>query len=198
MALTASKVAPIVAASVEGGFDIPQYPYNEANSATFKTGAILIGSSGDLVEATTGVNTLIVGVAQQAGTNNAAAPQLPTIYGGTYPAGSASSGPSAAGTSNATYPLLVVPAMPGVIFEGTFANNDVDTAVAATDMWVRYGLSKDTGTGFWYVDGNLTTTNSAVVIVGIKNLQDITLGTTTGVRVFFKFLVAATAFGATA
>ena len=197
MAITASKIAPIVAATTDGGFDIPQYDYNEANSATFLTGAILVGSSGDLVEATTGVKTLIVGVAQQAAQDNAAAPQLPN-YGGTYPAGAATAGGSAAGTASAVYPLLVVPALPDVIFEGTFADNGADTAINTSDRYVRYGLSKDTVSGFWYVDKNLTTTNSAVVIVGIKNPQDITFGTTTGARVFFKFLAAATAYGATA
>lgn len=197
MAITAALIAPMVAATTDGGFDIPQYVYNETNSATFKTGAVLIQSSGTLIEATTGVKTLIVGVAQQAGTNNASAPVYPA-YGGTYPSGSATSGPSAAGTSLATYPLLVVPALNDMIFEATFASNGSDVAINVTDLFVRYGLSKDSGTGFWYVDKNLTTTNSAVCIVGVKNPQDITFGTTTGARVFFKFLAAATLYGATA
>jgi hypothetical protein len=197
MALTASLVAPITAVSVDGGFDIPTYVYNETTGQTYKNGAILVQSSGLLTPASTGVTTLIVGVAVQPGTNTSTAIVYPN-YGNTYPAGSATQGTSTTGTASAVTPLLVVPALPSIVFEGTFANNDTDTAIAATNLFVRYGLSLDTGTGFWYVDGNLTTTSSAVCIVGLRSPQDVVMGTTKGVRVLFKFLASATLYGPTA
>lgn len=180
MAITANLIAPINPASVQGGFDIPLGPYTDAASATYKVGAALIASGGDLVEGSTFTSTghTLVGFAMQAGSN----------LSGTHIANSS-------GNAGVLTPLLVAPAYEGVVFEGTFANNNADVAINATDLWTAYGLTKDATSGFWYVDKNRTTTNAAVLIIGIKNIQDITLGTTKGARVFFTVLRDATAYG---
>jgi len=186
MAITASKISWIIPAYMAGGFDIPMLVYNEGNSQTYKVGSPLAVSGGKLVEATAATPTTgIAGFALQAGQNIASAPTYPN-YGVIYPAGAANpQGSSTAGVASALAPLIMVPAIGGMVFEGTFASNGSDVAVSATDVWVKYGLNKDSGTGYWYVDKNLTTTNASVTIVGIKNPQDLVLGTTTGARVFF-------------
>ncbi len=57
----------------------------------------------------------------------------------------------------------------GNIFTGLFGNNGSNQLPALTDVGVPYGLTLDSGTGYWYVDKNKATsgTNTAVVIVGL-------------------------------
>lgn len=196
MAITASLIAPIRAAYTLGGFDIPMLPFNETNSATFKDGSVLTIASGYLAEASDAdPTTQIAGIAMQAGTNNGSAPVYPA-YGLVYPSGaSAGQATSVAGAALAVAPLLMVPALPHIVFEGTAANEGNDAAIATTNMWIKAGLAKDSGTGLWYVDLGDTTTNASVLIIGIKNPQDLTFGTTKGARVFFCILTAQSAFG---
>lgn len=195
MAIT--KIQPIVPSSEMGGFDIPQLVYNEANSSTYKTGALLTVSSGKMTEATSGTSgasqtTGVVGVALQAGQNLASAPVYPA-YGVAYPAGlSVGQGSSSAGVANAVSPLIYVPSHQLVVFEGTLASNGADVAVATTDAFALYGLVKDSTSGFWYVDKNSTGANAACMVIGVKNPQDVVFGTTTGARVFFVFINSAT------
>jgi len=195
MAITASLIAPITASTPLGGFDVPSLSYNDIDSATYKIGALLTPSAGaELTEATSGTSgssptTGILGVALQAASNLATAPEYPN-YGNTYPTGVASTG------ATAVTPLLFVPALPSLVFEGTLASNGADYAVAAdgANLYVKYGLTKDTASGYWYVDVNSTTTNASCLVIGIKNVQDVVLGTTKGVRVYFVFLQDATLF----
>lgn len=183
MAITAGLIQPITLGNVGGQNPSPPiWPYNEVDSSTYKAGAILVVSAGaELTEATSGSAPIsgIVGVALQAGQNIATAPEYPN-YGIT----AASSGVDFSG------PLLMSLATPNMIYEGTFANAGNDVAIGAdgSDVFVKYGLTKDSGTGYWYVDKGLTTTNANVIVIGIKNVQDVTLGTTKGVRVYFMFL----------
>jgi hypothetical protein len=184
------------ASSILGGFDIPQIAYNEVNSATFKAGAILSpnGTAGELIEATpASPTTSIFGMAVQAGQNNAAAPAYPN-YGGTYPSGSSAAGAAAPGTAEAVFPLLVVPALPKIVFEMTLANAGNDAAILANYVFTKFGLSKDATSGYWYVDVSKTTTSGSVIVIGIKNVQDIVLGTTIGARVFVCFNATETVF----
>src|SRR5580704_14105905 len=113
MAITISQ--PITWSSQLGGFDEAQFAYNDANTATYKVGAILTpnGTAGQLIEATAASpTTAIMGVALQPGTNLAAAIAYPN-YGNVYPAGAALSGPSGPGTASAVTPLLCSLALPG-------------------------------------------------------------------------------------
>lgn len=185
-------IQKMVPSTTMGGFDIPIFAYNEATNSTYKDGALLAVSSGTLVEATAATPTTgIIGVALQPG-QNITNPGYPK-YGEAYPSGaSTGQGSSTAGVASAVTPLLYVPAIPSVIFEATFASNGSDVAINTTDMWTKYGLTKDSTSGFWYVDKNKTTTNGSVIVVGVKNPQDLTFGTTTGARVFFVFNVTET------
>ena len=188
-----SIIQPMVPSTQQSGFDLPLFAYNEANSSTYKVGAVLVVSSGTLIEATGGTPTTgIIGVAMQPGQDLASAPLYPK-YGLTYPAGSsAGQGSSSAGVASAVAPLIFCAALQTCIFEATFASNGSDVAINTTDMWTKYGVTKDSGSSYWYVDKNKTTTSASVIIVGVKNPQDITFGTTTGARVFFVFMNATT------
>lgn len=171
MAITG--IMPAMPCKVLSGYDYPMDEYTDASGATYKVGAALIQSGGDLIEATSFTSTggTLVGLAMQAGSN----------ITGTHVAGSV-------GNAGVVTPLLYVPALDTVVFEATFGTGGGDVAIAATDLFVKYGFSKDATSGYWYVDKARTTTNAAVVVIGIKNKQDVTLGTTVGARVFFKFI----------
>jgi hypothetical protein len=173
-----SIIQPLNAAYPEGTFDFPDETYTDASGATYKIGAVLSPSGGDLVEATAASPTAsIAGIALQPGSN----------ITGTHVANSV-------GNAGVQTPLLMCVAADGQIFEGTFANGGNDVAPVATDLWVAYGLTKDGTSSFWYVDKAKTTTNASVTIIAIKNIQDIVLGTTVGARVFFKFRRAQTIY----
>lgn len=180
MAITV--IQPITFGNVGNTRDLPIWPYNEVDSSTYKAGAPLVVSAGaELTEATSGSPpvTGIVGISLQAGQNIATAPEYPN-YGIT----AASSGVDFAG------PLLMGLALPSIIYEGTLCNAGADYAIGAdgSNVFVKYGLTKDATSGYWYVDEGLTTTNANVLVLGIKNVQDVVLGTTIGVRVYFVFL----------
>jgi hypothetical protein len=191
MAITAALISAIIPAYTLGGFDIPILAYNEVDSSTYKVGAALVDSSGEITESTSALSTsnVITGIALQAGQNIATAPEYPG-YGLVYPAGSsAGQASSTAGAALAVAPLLMVPALQGVVFEGTLAGGTgpEDEAILTTHVFTQFGLTKDAGSGFWFVDIDLTGANAAVYVIGIKNPQDLTFGTTKGARVFFVF-----------
>jgi len=71
------------------------------------------------------------------------------------------------------------PALPGQVFEGVIG---AASAIAQTDLFTKYGLAQDGGTGVWYIDTSETTTVS-VVIIGFKD----PVGTTNG-KVYFVFI----------
>lgn len=180
---------------IGGAFGPPLLAYNEANTQSFKVGAVLAISSGTIVEATAASPTTgIAGIACQPGQNLASAPSYPA-YGDVYPAGlSTTRATSLAGTAEAVTPLLMVAALQGVVFEGTFANGGNDQAINVTDVWTKYGLTKDATSGFWYVDKAKTAGSGSVTIIGVKNPQDLTFGTTVGARVYFVFNLAETIY----
>ena len=194
--MSISVIAPMIAHSTIGGFDVPLLPYNETTSAQYKIGAVLTINNGYLSEASDADPTIqIVGVAVQPGQNLGTAIAYPG-YGLVYPSGASSGqGSSTAGVASAVTPLLMVPALPHVIFEATLANEGSDSAIATTVVWEKAGIAKDSTSGYWYVDIGDTTTNASCLIIGIKNPQDLTFGTTVGARVYFTFLAAQTAWG---
>ena len=60
-------------------------------------------------------------------------------------------------------------------------------ATALTSVGKQYGLTKDTGNNFWYVDTNKTGGSAAVQIVGLSPLEAVG---TVGGHVIFTFLPA--------
>jgi hypothetical protein len=81
-------------------------------------------------------------------------------------------------------------AVDSTVFIGVLGNSSTDTAatVTQTDLGAIFGLTKDAGNGFWYIDRNITTAAGGAV-AQITDLLD-PIGTLNG-RVGFKVLHAA-------
>jgi hypothetical protein len=75
------------------------------------------------------------------------------------------------------------------IFQALFDNSAgavaADYTPTVTDVGAKYGLTKDSTWGYWYVDKNLTSTNAVVQIVGLP------FGSYVNAPVNFVFLTAA-------
>jgi hypothetical protein len=81
-------------------------------------------------------------------------------------------------------------AAPTTVFIGIIGTSSGTPAGVATtnqQVGVAYGLTKDTASGFWYVDTNKTGANAAVRIVGLYPLDPVG---TVGGHVLFVFLNA--------
>ena len=150
---------------VVGGYGTSAHPSEvqlEANSSTFEKGAVLrYNGSGRLAEA--GVDPVdIVGVALEDGEN---------------------------GTDKK---CRLCPAMPGVIFSGQIDDGTLNGtyALAAGDLGTAYGLTKDAGTGSWYVDQSKTGAQARVIVVGFGGAAAADLNA----RVLFIFKQGQTAY----
>lgn len=149
----AAIVRPITVARAYGLTSKPSEQQPEGADQTFKQGAPLVASSGNLIEASSDPSGgVIVGFAAEDGHDADAAAELIRFY----------------------------PAIAPIVFEGTLvASNTVAVALAATDRFVKYGLVKDTTTGFWCIDQS-ETSSTCVFIVGFRDA----IGTTDA-RVYF-------------
>ena len=80
-------------------------------------------------------------------------------------------------------------ALPTTRFIGKLGTSSTVTPVATAfnQVGLIYGLTKDTGNNYWYVDTNKTGGSAAVLIVGISPLEPIG---TVGGHVIFTFLQA--------
>ena len=87
-------------------------------------------------------------------------------------------------TDGSTYFLI---AAPTTVFIGTLGTSATVTPVATSNqrVGVAYGLTKDTGNNFWYVDINKTGGSAAVLIVGLYPLDPVG---TVGGHVLFTVL----------
>jgi hypothetical protein len=139
----AARVRILTNAPKEGLNATPASVQSQGASQTFTKGAVLIngsaGNLGTLVEG--GADpTALVGIAEEAGANNAAA-------------GAAS--------------IRFTPVLPHVSFEMTLDDGTGTYALVAGDKFKLYGIAKD-GSGNWYID-QTDTSNTRVVIVGFKD-----------------------------
>ena len=119
----------------------PLWEGDEAASATYVNGAVLVNSSGFIAESSADGDN-IVGVAVKAGGN---------------------------GGSNGAKRARFVPALPHILFEANVDDSgDLGNgAYVDADMWKHYALAKDAD-GKWYID-KADTTNVRVCIVGISD-----------------------------
>lgn len=81
-------------------------------------------------------------------------------------------------------------AVPGTVFIGKIGSSSgtpAPVATAVTQVGVTYGLTKDTGNSYWYIDTNKTSSNSAVQIVALSPLEPVG---TVGGHVLFVILPA--------
>lgn len=142
--------------------------YHEANSQTFKSGALLCLSSGLAAESTSGGADaeVLIGVATTAGQNVTTKPNC-----------------------------TVEPCLPGVVFEGILGNSadDLYTLTAADgDVGKLCTILKDAANGGWYLNATTAAASSSLAgalanarakVVGYKDAA----GTVNG-RVYFVFL----------
>jgi hypothetical protein len=70
------------------------------------------------------------------------------------------------------------------IFSMAFGSTATATKPLVTDVGISYGLTKDTGNSYWYCDKAKTTSNAAVVVVGLDPRDTPAAGS----RVLVKFL----------
>lgn len=135
-----------------------------SGTQAWKVGAVLVRSSGTVVEASAGATTNIIGV---------------------------SSGVSA-GVANTE--ALFYPATPDFVYTATLENQSTeDHALILTDIFTAFGIHVDTSTnGNWYVNFNDTSTKSVVVLAPV-NWADID-NATVRARVKVIFLETTTAF----
>lgn len=132
----------------------------EGTSQTFKDGDLLVASSG----------LAVVGGAD---------PTAGTIIGLATCDGS---------NTTAGTPIQVVPALPGLIFEGQIQNGAANATLAiATHMFAEFGINVTSSK--WWIDTD-ETTHKDVIIVGFKD----PVGTLNGV-VYFMFKPLATVYG---
>lgn len=132
----------------------------EVNSSTFSRGAVLIDSGSGTLQEAGSDPTDIVGIAILAGQN---------------------------GTTKTT---KFNPAIRGVVFEAQIDQEAGDLALLQTHLWGKYGIAKDSSSGFWYIDVDKTGADARVVVVGFKD----DVGDTKA-RVYFVFLSNNTIFG---
>ena len=81
-------------------------------------------------------------------------------------------------------------ASPGTVFIGKLGTSATVTPVATANTLAgaTYGVTKDTGNSFWYVDTNKTGASSAVTILGLDPREPVG---TVGGHVLFQVLPAA-------
>lgn len=195
MAFTTANPVPIVCVgNKEANNPAPVTNGNigEAATQTFKTGTPLAMSSGNYAAWGGSAPTalpVILGISLQAGQNLATAnTPVPNNYGSVPNQSSAvnvfGTGPVVLGGQ----PFAQAGA--GNVFAALFGATGANYTPTTANIGVRYGLTKDSSTGFWYIDTDKTAANDvAVLITGIdpvtsSNLSNITSAS----RGLFTFL----------
>jgi hypothetical protein len=165
MALVVKEAASFRVAQGVGSHSHASFTFREAASQTFKKGAPLVFSgavnTGGNTVAEGGTDpTLIVGIAEEAGENNAVA---------------------------GAKKVRCTPLLGDYVFEGILGNGDTtDYTLAVTDIGDVYGITKAADSG-WFVDKQKAAIFGAgsvrVRVIGLKDAA----GTVNG-RVYFVFL----------
>jgi hypothetical protein len=145
---------------------------------------------------TAGIAGFSIQNAQNLGTTGAGnpAPFGPILVGGAVGTFAANSTQSLAVIIPVMTPLAdgfayYAVAQPNTLFTARIGTSATVTPVATTNqqVGVAYGLTKDTGNNFWYVDTNKTGASAAVRIVGLNPLEAVG---TVGGHVIFQVLPA--------
>jgi hypothetical protein len=190
-----------------GAISFPQRALIEEAGQTFLLGVpVQVNATDGGVQIWDGT-TLTAGIAgfsnqpgQNLGTTGAGAPVWfsPVLGPGSSIGNYAPPGDSAQPLAVITPPMVPISdgttifnvAAPTTIFIGTIGTSSGTPAAVATtnqQVGVAYGLTKDTGNNFWYVDVNKTGGSAAVRIVGLYPLDPVG---TVGGHVLFIVLPA--------
>ncbi len=196
MAGTQASAIPFTIFQVVGSSDaLPQQRrMGEGASKTFHVGVPLVLSSGFLQEsgAISSATPAIIGMSSEFAHNLATAGTAPfggsgVTYGSVPNQSSAVNVPIGAPMADGNCGVYI--ANNTTIFQG---KTDDACTLAATNVGVIYGLTKDTGTGQWFVDTTITTTGGGACV---EVLQLIDAVGTVGGRVSFRVLDAAQGLG---
>ena len=188
----ANFAVPIEVARVEGSAgeahpEIRRLP--ETASETELRGSPVIVTSGNYLvsPAITGTGTLLAGFTHEPFHNLATADTPKHLSAGTpINQTNATIIPVGAPLSDGKIGVLIANA--NTIFAGAFGTTDTATLPAASDVGVIYGLTKDTGNSYWYVDKGKTSTGAGaiVTVTGIHEQDIIRHTLAAGDRVLFK------------
>lgn len=151
---------------------------------TFQLGVPLTLSSGYLIEATFSAADIVYGFSTEPGANLAAAGVAQQSSEGTPP-----NQPSAVITASGAWPkdglVGLLEANANNVFSISLKAAQVFTQALITNPATLYGLTKDSTTGFWYLDNTDTSGNNAVAhLLGVDpSCPNTAAG---GCRVFFQ------------
>lgn len=176
-----------------GGAAMPQMArLPETSAKTFKQGVPVMYSSGLLVEATFSAADVLVGFSAEPAHNltTSDTPEPATSEG--TPQNQASGKIIPVGAWMKDGKLGVYIADENTIFSAFAVNGPFTNAMMIAGTF--YGLTKDSGSGFWYVDLTDTSGNNAVVeLLGVDPASPNTVAD--GVRVFFRIKNASRYYG---
>ncbi len=196
MAGTNTSAIPITIYQVVGSSDaLPQQRrMPEAASKTFHVGVPLVLSSGYLQEsgAISTATPAIVGISSEAAHNLASAGVAPlggsgTTYGSVPNQTSAVNVPMGAPMADGNVGTYI--ANNETIFQGV---TDTAHTLAVTDVGSIFGLTKDTGTGQWFVDTTITATASGACVEALQLIDAVGVA---GGKLSFRVLSAAQGLG---
>lgn len=200
MAITAIPILPVETVS---GNQFRATRIIEESAQTFQAGTPVTVAAGDggiqawAGSVVTGAAGSITGISYEAASNlsatgsGAPTPFSPFLGVGAV-AGTFGSVPNQTSAKNIAHgaPLNdgrvgFYSAVNDTVYSATFGNNGNTATPANTDVGVRYGLTIDSGSKFWYVDKNKSTagTNTCVRVVGLDP-RDVPAA---GTRVLFVF-----------
>lgn len=169
----------------EGAPDFDRWP--EGASQTFKRGAPLKLSSGNLIEADFSAADVIVGFAAEDGANLSVAGTAETLSAGVpINQTAASIIPMGAPLNDGKVGFYKVNARN--VFQAHLELGDVFTQ-ALVASGTHYTLEKDATTGIWYIDTDETSGNDAICAI-LKLHDDSKNSATEGARVHFTVLPA--------
>lgn len=141
----AANIQQIGLVETLGQFSLPLLPAQvEGSSQSFKKSAVLVYSSGKLVEASTNP-TAIVGIACAPGQNVTTSPAC-----------------------------QVIPIRPNHIFEISIdaalsgSNAPGTGSLAQSNVGTTYGISKDAASGYWYLDTSKSGGNQVATLIGFQ------------------------------
>lgn len=191
-----------------GALSFPMRAIVEYAGSTFKYGMPVMLDSVDggvkIWDGTPGAGHLIAGIAaqdaQDLGTTGAGAPVgFSPILGagstiGSYAANSTQSSavitpPMVPMTDGYSYFFTAAPTTVFRARLGSSSGSINPIATANQYVGIPYGLTKDTGNNYWFVDTNLTGASAVLTIVGLDPLDPVG---TVGGHVLFTFLEADT------
>lgn len=184
---------PIKAYRRTAGLGFPAMSrFPESATQTFKMGAPLTLSAGYLIEAAFSSADIVYGVSSEPAHNLATSGTAQDLSEGTAP-NQASSVITPVGAWPRDGKIGLYEANGDTVFSISLKATQTYSAALITNPATLYGLTKDSTSGFWYLDTSDTSGNNAVAhLLGMDSSSPNT--SAGGCRVYFQFASAARFF----